>query len=200
MLHTRQRVLFTPPRATAGTSAATPSAAAPPRVDKPTLFDIPVSNHGARVRMRTDIVETGSPSTQVRFVIYKKSLDVDIQPPTSIGGLKSDAYLACNPQGKMPLLLLPDGTAIPESEVIVQYLLRVCGSQGPSLYAATPQLQATSDLATRVVDCYINAVQGCLYKEGDAATRAAQVAQIAAQLDVLEGLMVGPFVAGKVVV
>lgn len=56
-------------------------------------------------------------TTQVRFVIYKKMLDIDIQPPTTIGGLKSDAYLACNPQGKMPLLLLPDGTSIPESEV-----------------------------------------------------------------------------------
>lgn len=53
----------------------------------------------------------------MRFVIYKKKLDVDIQPPTAIGGLKSEAYLACNPQGKMPLLVLPNGTSIPESEV-----------------------------------------------------------------------------------
>ena len=35
-----------------------------------------------------------------------------------IGGLKSEQYLALNPLGKMPLLVLPDGTAIPESEVL----------------------------------------------------------------------------------
>lgn len=48
------------------------------------------------------------------------------------------------------------------------------------------------------MDCYINAVQGCLYKEGDVAMRAAQVKQIAEQLDVLEGVVIGPFCAGQV--
>ena len=32
-------------------------------------------------------------------------------------GVKSEAYLALNPQGKMPLLVLPDGFALPESQV-----------------------------------------------------------------------------------
>jgi hypothetical protein len=51
-------------------------------------------------------------------VVYKKKLEneIDIKSPQDIGGLKSDAYLSLNPQGKMPLLVLPDGTAIAESE------------------------------------------------------------------------------------
>eukprot|EP00967_Tisochrysis_lutea_P010514 scaffold12040_cov17-Tisochrysis_lutea.AAC.1 len=50
----------------------------------------------------------------VRWVKYKKNLeDVEIQPPKILGGLKSPEYLAKNPQGKMPMLLLPDGAAIP---------------------------------------------------------------------------------------
>ncbi len=64
--------------------------------------------------------------------------------------------------------------------------------------APTPELQVKSDLATRIMDCYINAIQGCLYKDMDVETRAAQIGQIATQLDVLEGVIEGPFVAGQV--
>jgi hypothetical protein len=56
---------------------------------------------------------------KVRHIIYSKGLEAefDIVSPMTVGGLTSDAYRAMNPQGKMPLLLLPDGTALPESEV-----------------------------------------------------------------------------------
>ena len=60
------------------------------------------------------------PASQNRFVIYKKGLEdeIDILPPKTLGeGLKSPGYLALNPQGKMPLLVLPDGTPLPESQV-----------------------------------------------------------------------------------
>jgi glutathione S-transferase len=54
----------------------------------------------------------------VRYVLYAKNLEskVDIVPPSTLGGLKSPAFLALHPLGKMPVLLLPDGTAVPESE------------------------------------------------------------------------------------
>ncbi len=96
----------------------------------------------------------------------------------------------------MPLPLLPPPPK--HTQVIVQYLLRACHTQGPSLVAPTPELQVKSDLATRIMDCYINAIQGCLYKDMDIETRAAQIGQIAKQLDVLEGVIEGPFVAGQV--
>lgn len=61
-----------------------------------TLFDAPVSNHGARVRL---IVKT------------KKLLDseVVIKEPSAIGGIKSALYQEYNAQGKMPLLLVNQG-------------------------------------------------------------------------------------------
>lgn len=52
-------------------------------------------------------------------MIYKKGLegDVLIRSPNDLGGLKSAEYRTLNPQGLMPLLLLPDGTSFYESEV-----------------------------------------------------------------------------------
>jgi glutathione S-transferase len=42
--------------------------------------------------------------------------------PSSLGGMKSAAFLAVNPIGKIPVLELEDGTQIPESDSIVEYL------------------------------------------------------------------------------
>jgi hypothetical protein len=72
-------------------------------VSKPTLIDVPVSNHGARVR----------------HIIYQKGLEgeFDIVSPMELGGLGSEQYIALNPQNKMPILLLPNGQTLPESEV-----------------------------------------------------------------------------------
>ena len=49
-----------------------------------TLYDVPVSNHGARIRM----------------LIYAKDLtDVSVQDPSILGGMKSKEYLQLNPLG-----------------------------------------------------------------------------------------------------
>lgn len=55
----------------------------------------------------------------MRHIIYHKGLEneFDIVSPGVFGGLNSEQYLALNAQGKMPLLLLPTGQALPESEV-----------------------------------------------------------------------------------
>lgn len=151
---------------------------------KPTLFDVPVSNNGARVR----------------FLIHKKGLDdvIDITSPATIGGLKCPEYLELNPQGKMPLLVLPDGTALPESQVIESYILDKYKGQGPDLLPATPELRALGALVARVHDQYIAPIQGCMYKPmSDPALRAKQIADISFQLDVLEKLVVGPFFCGE---
>lgn len=70
---------------------------------RPTLFDVPLSPYGARVR----------------YCIYKYGLEdvVDIRPPSDLGGVKSEEYMALHPAGKMPLLVLPSGQGIPESAV-----------------------------------------------------------------------------------
>jgi hypothetical protein len=73
---------------------------------KATLYDMPVSNNGARARI----------------IIYKKKIskaEVDIVSPMELGGLKSPEYLKLNPQGKMPLLTVEGSSfAIPESDTI----------------------------------------------------------------------------------
>ena len=88
------------------------ASAAAPTFYKPTLLDVPISNNGARCR----------------YVLYKKKLEsvVDIQSPKTLGGLKGEKFLACNPQGKMPLLVLPDGTNLPESAVGRQLVILSC--------------------------------------------------------------------------
>lgn len=94
-------------------------------------------------------------------MVYKKGMDkdCDIVAPSQLGGLKSPGYLALNPQGKMPLLVMPDGTSLPESEVIVSYLLDKYSGVGPSLRASTPELRARGALATRIHDIYIASIQ-----------------------------------------
>ncbi|KXZ55975.1 hypothetical protein GPECTOR_2g1527 [Gonium pectorale] len=151
---------------------------------RPTLYDLPVSNNGARNR----------------YIIRKKGLteEIDIVSPQTIGGLKSPQYLALNPQGKMPLLITADGTPLPESEVISQYLLDKYSGRGASLVASTPEGRAKAALATRIHDVYIVPIQGAMYRTMDSAeTRAKQIEQIAFQLDVLEGIVQGPYVAGS---
>jgi len=152
--------------------------------EKPTLFDVPISNNGARIRL----------------LLYKKGLEdvFDIQSPATIGGLKSQEYLALNAQGKMPLLVLPDGFALPESLVIESYILDEYRGQGPDLLPDTPKMRAHAALVTRIHDLYIAPIQGCMYKSMDnAEQRMAQLSQIAFQLDVLEKLVVGPYFCGK---
>ena len=83
-------------------------------------------------------------------------------PPKT--GLKSAEYLALNPQGKMPLLVLPCGTPIPESDTIARFVLDEYKAEGPSFDPGTPLLRAKSDLAARILDIYVTPNQGCLYK------------------------------------
>lgn len=76
-------------------------------------------------RQQTAVVR----GVQCRFVIYKKGLEdeIDVKSPKELGGLTSEAYKALNPLCKMPLLVLPDGTALPESEVrLVQFRPLLC--------------------------------------------------------------------------
>ena len=116
----------------------------PSASEKPTLYDVPVSNNGARVRL----------------LLYWKGLERDfcVENPSVLGGLKSEAYLALNPQGKMPLLVVPGdgpGMALPESEVIAQYVLHAYADVGPVLIPEDPKQRALASLLTRVHDVYI---------------------------------------------
>ena len=151
----------------------------------------------------------------MRYVLYAKGLveagAVSLASPADLGGLASPAYRALNPHGKMPVFHLGAGTRLPtspaspqgdalyEADAIVRYVCARWAGVGPSFEPPTPEAAALSDLTIRVMDSYLFPHQGCMYKGGmEAGARAAGLAAIAAELDVLDGLVSGgPRVLGE---
>lgn len=156
-----------------------------------TLYDMPVSNNGGRARL----------------IIYAKGLDasgaIAVEPPSALGGLKSEGYLAKNPQGKMPLLATAEGLPIYESDTIARYLLDKYADIAPSFTPATPELRALDNLIARLHDVYLVAIQAALYKAvppfGIFQSRWEALAAMKKQLGVIEGLVSeeGPFLTGR---
>src|SRR5690349_14527132 len=60
-------------------------------------------------------------SARVRGAIYAKQLDVEIVMPPD-GWRQSEDFRQLNPARRVPVVVLDDGTALPESRVIVEYL------------------------------------------------------------------------------
>ena len=154
-----------------------------------TLYDLPVSNHGARVRL----------------LLYKKGLEsaVKIVSPQELGGLRSDEYKALSPQGKMPLLVEDDGTSVWESDAICRHLLdKHADAPGPSLRPATLAARTCAEVICRHHDAYLGPIQGCLYKPappfGRFGTRAAALRELVEQLEIIESLVdpAGPYLTG----
>lgn len=154
---------------------------------KHVLYDMPVSNNGARCRI----------------IVYKKALEepeVTIVRPGDVGGLKSETYLNMNPQGKMPTMHCTETDfSIPESDTICRHLLSTYANKGPSFLPDDPK----SNLLCRFHDMYLTTIQGCLYKDrppfGIYATRADALAEFNKQLLVIENLVSGgaPYLCGS---
>lgn len=111
-----------------------------------TLYDTPVSNNGARVRMI------------IKCKDLEKKAGIVITSPASLGGLKSESYLALNPQGKMPLLVTETFFPIPESDTICRYLINRYRNIPPSFEPSCTEQQCLSDLICRLHDVYITPV------------------------------------------
>lgn len=157
---------------------------------KHTLYDLPVSNNGARCRL----------------ILYKKNIpaeEVTIVSPMDLGGLKSPEYLALNPQGKMPLLTVEtSGLAVPESDTICRHLLSTYADRGPSF---SPD-DVRSNLVARLHDMYLTTIQGCLYKAvppfGTFGCRTQALDEFAKQMGVIEDVVDdvdngGPYLFGS---
>jgi glutathione S-transferase/diadenosine tetraphosphate (Ap4A) HIT family hydrolase len=147
-----------------------------------TLYEIPVSNNGARCRL----------------ILYKKKLseEIAVQPPSVLGGLQSDLYRSCNPEGKMPLFIRngskeeeEDLVHIFESDTIARYLLQEYRHLPPSFQPENPR----SNLMARIHDMYLTTTQGCLYKAkppfGPFYTRQDAIQEFLRQLHILADLM-----------
>lgn len=112
-------------------------------------------------------------AARVRYAVYAKGLENMVKmvsPPSnegSVGGgatslpgavSSDDSYMQAvrekNKIGKIPLLVLEDGSSIPESQIIVEYLEdRFDG--GPSLLPTEPADRARARLVARLHDCYM---------------------------------------------
>jgi len=100
------------------------------------LYSLPLSPYAARVR----------------GAIYAKGLTVEIMAPPADWRI-SPEYRAINPLVRIPVLLLDDGTIIPESAVIVEYLEDA--HPRPSLRPDTAESLARVRLITQVADLYV---------------------------------------------
>ncbi len=119
-------------------------------------------------------------AARARLAIYAKALPVEILAPP--GDTKSPEYLAINPMGKIPALVLDDGTVIPESDTIVEYLADAFPEAG--LRPAKPVDIAKGRLIARVAELYVQSGGAGLFGQMNPASRdAAVVADSFAKLD-----------------
>ena len=93
--------------------------------------------------------------TRVRLVLYVKGIEVEIiEPPGFHSSAESKGdYLDINPIGRVPTLVLDDGRALPESEVICEYLEDAFPD--PPLRPADPWARARVRLISRLCDFYL---------------------------------------------
>src|SRR5271165_1746536 len=93
--------------------------------------------------------------TRVRLLIYAKGIDVEIIEPPGFHAsseAKGD-YLRINPIGRVPTLVLDDGRALPESEVICEYLEDAFPNA--PLLPTDPWARAQVRLISRLCDFYL---------------------------------------------
>lgn len=121
-------------------------------------------------------------AARARLAIYAKGCPVEVVAPPE-GGLKSPEYLAINPIGKVPALVLDDGTVIPESDTIVEYL----EDRFPEvpLRPADAEGRAAVRLIERVTEIYVGAPLGVLFGQMNPKTR--DQAKVDEALEKLEG-------------
>lgn len=115
-------------------------------------------------------------AARVRMALYAKGLTAALTPPP--GGARSAAYRAINPLALVPALMLDDGTVIPESEIIVEYLEDRFPS--PPLRPAAPEERARARLLARLADEHLAPPLKELFEAAKAGSAAAAAAPRAA--------------------
>lgn len=134
-----------------------------------------------------------------RVVLFARLKGLTLEPQMPAGGIKSPDYLTKNPMGKMPVLEV-DGAAIPESEVICEYLEDVYPDSGGLL--GRPLERARARLVSRIHDVYVSPHAGTLFrnmnpKTRDAAAVAAAIPALGTGFGYLQHFVTAtPFAAG----
>ena len=91
----------------------------------------------------------GSNCRRVTIYLAEKGLDLElVEVDLASGEHKTAAFLARNPAGLIPVLELDDGSYIPESSAIVEYLEDI--HPEPSMIGETPQLRGKVRAVERI--------------------------------------------------
>jgi glutathione S-transferase len=100
-----------------------------------------------------------------RLAIYAYDLPVEIAPSGQWlpNYEKSPEFLAINPIGRVPVLLLDDGAAIPESGIIVEYLAGTFPHTG--LCPVDPRAATRARLLAHLAETYIQMPASPLFGE-----------------------------------
>jgi glutathione S-transferase len=118
-------------------------------------------------------------AARCRIQIYAKQLPVELVDPP--GGLGSESYKKLNPTGKVPALQLDDGSVLPESAVIGEYLEDRFPE--PALRPADPVARARMRLLVHFADLYFVPPLVALFGQVNPAQRDASV--VSARLEEL---------------
>jgi len=110
-------------------------------------------------------------AARVRVAIYAYDLPVEIAPSGQWlpNYEKSPEYLAINPIGRVPTLVLDDGAALPESSVIVEYLADTFPQSG--LRPRNAQATARARLIAHLIEIDVQMRAGLLFGQLFAAQR-----------------------------
>jgi GST-like protein len=157
-----------------------------------TLISAPVSGYAMRIR----------------YLAAKKGLAasaMEIKLPADFGGLKGPEYLALNPLGKMPALIIHDPpgaqpSALFESKVIADYIIDRFASDGPSFVPKTAERRAVGHLVASICDTYVGQLQPYMYKPyAGEVDRLARVQEMGSAFDAIESVLDsrGPYVCGE---
>ena len=142
----------------------------------------------------------GSPYV-ARVVLYARLKGIELAAVQPEGGIKSPAFLARNPIGKVPVLEI-DGVSTPESAVICALLEDLYPGK-PGL-EGTPLERARARTLERIFDLYVSPQASALFRNLDPSTRdpaAVSEAQagFANSVALLEHYMAAPYAAGRAV-
>jgi glutathione S-transferase len=133
-------------------------------------------------------------AARVRLAIYAYGMPVEIAPSGqwTANYEKSPDYLAINPIGRVPTLLLDNGSALPESAVIVEYL--AAEYPGSHLVPHDARSCAKARLLAHLIELYVqipaNPLTPQLFRDKpDTALVQSRVAEMSVGLGYLDHFM-----------
>ncbi len=115
-------------------------------------------------------------ASRPRMAVYAANLPVEVVAAPGDGGPHHPDYLAINPIGKLPALLLDDGQVIVESSTIVEYF----ADKFPDakLRPGTAEATARGRMLARIAELYVLEGAVKLFSQIDPTTRTWSVAKM----------------------